>query len=73
MHVDPNLTNLNRPIPANSTNIGSIHDSKNIRAIEKILSLPIHLVHTPPPVPDPPLFTYGRASDPNSLLHESSA
>ena len=33
----------------------------------------VHLVHTPPPVPASPIFTYGRASDPTSLSHDSSA
>ena len=29
------------------------------------------MVHTPPPVPASPIFTYGRASDPPSLSHDS--
>ena len=27
---------------------------------KKILSLLVHLLHTPPPVPASPIFTYGR-------------
>ena len=49
------------------------HDSANIRAIEKILTSTGYLVHTPPPVLASPIFTYWRASDPLSLVHDYSA
>ena len=42
IHVDPNHTNWNQPIPSDSTNIRSIHDSADIRAIEKILASSVH-------------------------------
>ena len=42
-------------------------------SIEKILTLLLHLVHTYLPVPSLPIFLYGRASDPPSPLHYSSA
>ena len=45
----------------------------NIRVIENILSSPVNLVHTPYPVPAPPIFTYETASDPQSPSHDSSA
>ena len=32
----------------------------------------VHLVNTPFPVPAPPIFPYGKASDPPSPSHESS-
>ena len=73
IHVDPNHTNLNQPIPYYSTNIGSINYSANINVIEKIFSLPVHLVHTPYPVPTPQIFTYGTEIEPRSPLHDSSA
>ena len=58
IHVYLNHTNSNQPIPADSTNIGSIHDSDDIRAIEQILaSLVNYPVHTSP------IFTYGSVSD----------
>ena len=66
--VDPNQTGLNQPIPNNLTNIGSIHDSDNICAIDKILALPVHyLVHASQ------IFTYEIACDPTSPLHDSLA
>ena len=68
IHVDTNQTDLNKPIPANLKNIGSIHDSDDICAIEKILTSPVHS-----PVPTSPIFWYWRASDPPSPFHESSA
>ena len=50
------------------TNIGSIHDSANIRAIEKIMELLVHsLVHASL------IFSYGSASDPPSPSHDQSA
>ena len=66
IQVDPNHTESNKPIPDYSKNIGSINDLSNIHAIEKILSSLVHLVHTPYPVPNPRIFTYGRESDPLS-------
>ena len=57
-----------QPIPYDSTNIESIHDSANICAIEKILTSTVHST-----VPTLPIFLYGRASDLPSPLHESSA
>ena len=32
----------------------------------------VHLVHTPYPVPAPPIFNYGTASDPRSPSQDSS-
>ena len=71
IQVYPNHSNSNEPIPENSTNIGSIHYSYRICAIEKMLSLPMHLVHTPSLVPASPIFTYETAIDPPSPSHES--
>ena len=48
-----NHTKLNQHIPDYSTNIRSINDSADICTIEKILLSPVHLVHTPYPVPAP--------------------
>ena len=77
IHVNLNHAELNQLIPYNSTNIGSINDSENIHAIEKMLlwsrklkdttahaspkrtnthALPVHLLHTPSPVPAPQSF-----------------
>ena len=68
IHVDPNHIGSNQPIPADLTNIGSIHDSDNICAIEKILQSPVHsTVHASQ------IFNYGSASDPRSSPHDSSA
>ena len=68
INVHPNHTNSNQLIPDNSTNIGSINYSANILAIEKILVSPVYsLVYASP------IFTYGSASDPPSLPHDSSA
>ena len=67
IHVDPNHTNSNQPIPANLTDIGSIHDSADICSIENILTSPVHY-----PVPTPPICFYGRARYPLSPLHDSS-
>ena len=64
---------MNQPIPANLTKIGSIHDSANICAIENILTLTVKFLHTTPPVLASLVFTYGRASEPPSLSHESSS
>ena len=49
--VDLNQTNSDQPIPANLKNIGSIHDTDDMCAIENILKPSLHLVHTPPLVP----------------------
>ena len=68
IHVDPNHTSSNQPIPANSENIGSIHDSVSIRAIENILELPVHS-----PVHASPIFTYWSESDPPLPPHDSLA
>ena len=48
---DTNNNNSNKPIPSTYTNIGSIHNSADIRVIENILKSVINLVHTPPAVP----------------------
>ena len=72
IHVDQNHTNSNQPITYNSTKIASINDSADIFLIEKILSSPVHLVHTPYLVPFPPIFTYGTSSDPRSPSPDSS-
>ena len=61
-----NHTKSNKPIPDDSKNIGLIHDSDNICAIDKILASLVHsLVHTSR------IFTYGSASDPPPPPHES--
>ena len=49
------------------------HDSANICEIEKILTSTVYWVHTPHSVLASPIFTYWRASDPLSLLHDYSA
>ena len=72
IHVDPNHTKSNQSIQDNLTNIVSISDSSDICAIEKILSLLVHWVHTPYLVPTTGIFTYGTASDPRSPSHEPS-
>ena len=59
IHVDPNHTDLNQPITADLSNIGSIHDSDSIISIEKNLESPVHY-----PVHASPIFTYGSANDP---------
>ena len=68
IHVDPNHTDWIQPIQADSTNIGSIHDSANTCAIEKILASPVHST-----VPASPIISYGSASDPLSSLYGSSS
>ena len=68
IHVDQNHTDSNQPIPADSTNIGSIHDSDNIHKIEKILA---SLEHSP--VHASPIFTYESVIDPTSPPHDSLA
>ena len=68
IHVDLNHTKSIQPIPATLKKIGSIHDSANICAIEKILASPVHS-----PVPDSPIILYGSTSDPPSPFHDSSA
>ena len=73
IHVDPNHTNSDQPIPDDLTNIGSINNSADICAIEKTLLSSIHFVHTPYPVPAPLIFTYRTASDPLSPPHDSSS
>ena len=73
IHVDLNHTNSNKPIPENSTNIGSTNDSSDIFAMEKILLSPLYLVNTPSPLPAPRIFNYGTASDPISPSHKSLA
>ena len=73
IRIDLNHKKCNQPIPANLINIKSIHDSDNMREIEKILVSPVYVVHTPPMVPASPIFKYGRASDPTIPSHDSSA
>ena len=63
-----NHTELNQPIPDDSTNIGSIHDSDNICAMEKILASPINST-----VYASPIINYGSESDPLSPPHDSSS
>ena len=64
IHVNLNNDDSDQPIPADLTKTRSINDSDNICAIEKILSLLVHLVHTPSTVPTPQIFTYGIERDP---------
>ena len=65
-HLDPNCTDSNQPIPANSINIRSIHYAADIRAIKKIVALSVHsLLHVSP------IFHYRIASDPLSPSHDS--
>ena len=65
IHIDTNHTDSNQPIPDNSTNIGSIHDSENIHAIDNILTSLVHsTVHASR------IFNYGSASDPPSPPHD---
>ena len=73
IHVDLNHSKLNQPIRDYLTTVRSLNNSADIRAIEKILTSPVHLVHTPPLVPASPIVFYGRASDPTSSPHDSSA
>ena len=68
IHIDPNHTDLTQPIPVDLTKIGSIHDSDNIWAVNKILASPVHY-----PVHASRRFTYGSASDPPSPPYDSSA
>ena len=68
IHVDQNHTKANQPVPDGSINTGSIHDSANMRAIEKILASPVHSL-----VPASPILLYGSTSDPPSPLHDTSA
>ena len=68
IHVNPNHSNLNQLIPADSKNIGSFHNLDNIYAILNILALPVHY-----PVHASSIFTYGIASDPPSPRHDSLA
>ena len=42
IHIYPNHTKSNQPIPANPTNIGSIHDSDKICEIENLLASSVH-------------------------------
>ena len=73
LHVDPNHTKSNQPIPDECTNTRTINDSAHIHVIEKILSSPVHLVHTPSMIPAPQIFTYRTASDPRLPSHDSSS
>ena len=68
IYADQNHTNSIQQIPDDSKNIGSIHDSADIPAIENILDYSVHY-----PVPASQIFLYGSASDPLSLLHDSSS
>ena len=67
INIDPDHNDLNQPIPANSTNILSIHDSDIICATKTILGLPVHS-----PVQASTIFTYGSASDSLSPPHDKS-
>ena len=51
IHVDPNHTDSNQLIPDDLKNIGSINNSDDICAIEKIILLLVNLVHSPFTVP----------------------
>ena len=68
IHVDTNHTDLNQLNSDDLANIGSIHDSDNIRAIENILASPAHS-----PVHASPIFNYRSASDPPSPPHDWQA
>ena len=68
IHVDPNHTKYIQLIPVDATDMGSIHDSANICAIEMILTSPENSK-----VPDSPIFFYGSASDPLSQSINSSS
>ena len=64
IHVDQNHTDSNKQFTSDYTYIGPIHDSSDISAIEKILSLEVNLVQKPSLVPASPIFTYGTSRDP---------
>ena len=68
IHVDMNHNKSNQLSPCDSTNIGSIHDSDNIRSNENIFELPVHY-----PVHASPIFTYGSRSETPSPTHYSSS
>ena len=68
IHVDPNYTNSNEPIPDYLTNIRPIHNLTTICVIESLLALLVHF-----PVHTSTIFIYGIASDPLSPSHESSS
>ena len=65
IHVDQNHYNSNELIPVDYTNIGSFHDSINIRIIESMFLYPV--------LTQQKKFTYGRVSDPPSQLNNPSA
>ena len=66
IHVDLDHTKSNQPIPSNSTNIVSIHDSYDIREIENVLAYPVNSV-----IHASPIFTNGSESDPPLPPHDS--
>ena len=66
IHVDMDHNNSNKPIPADLTNIVSIHDSDYIPAIENILASLVHSL-----VQASLIFTYGSAIEPPSSPHDS--
>ena len=70
IHIDTNHTNSNQTIPSDSKNIGSIHDSSDICAIEKILALLVHST-----VPAPQIFLYGLQVTPrhHHMAHHKKA
>ena len=68
IHVDPNHTNSNQPIPDNSTHIGSIHNSDDIFATDTVLTSPVHST-----VQASRIFNYGNESDPPSPPNDSSS
>ena len=67
INIDPNHTDSNQPIPDDSTNIGSVHGSADVCAIENILASRVHS-----PVHASPIFTYGSAIESLTPLHDSS-
>ena len=49
IHIDPDHTDSNQPIPDDLKNTGSIHDLADICAIEKILTSLVDLVNASSP------------------------
>ena len=68
IHVDPNHTNSNQPIPDNSTHIGSIHNSDDIFATDTVLTSPVYST-----VQASQIFNYVSESDPSSPPNDSSS
>ena len=62
IHIDKNHADSNQLILVNSTNIRYTNDSDDIPVIEKMFSSKVSSART--------FFTYGKASDPPSPLHD---